>query len=96
MKNVLRALLAAILAASVLHATTPTRLASELDCLREKHLAVVAAHRGQPDPSAAENAMSSFRATRRRHPAHSEWFRPADPGRPNRDLRGPGIPDFHV
>ncbi len=38
-------------------------LAAELDCLREGHLGVVAAHRGQPDPSAAENAMSSFRSS---------------------------------
>jgi glycerophosphoryl diester phosphodiesterase len=38
-------------------------LAGRLDCLRERHLAVVAAHRGQPDQSAAENALSSFRAS---------------------------------
>jgi glycerophosphoryl diester phosphodiesterase len=63
MKNVLSALLVAILFASVLRGANSTRLGSELDCLRKKHLAVVAAHRGQPGPSAAENAMSSFRAT---------------------------------
>jgi len=38
-------------------------LAGRLDCLRERDVAVVAAHRGQPDQSAAENAMSSFRAS---------------------------------
>jgi len=38
-------------------------LGSRLDCLRERNLAVVAAHRGQSDQRAAENAMSSFRAT---------------------------------
>jgi glycerophosphoryl diester phosphodiesterase len=44
--------------------TTPTvDLGTRLDCLRLRDLAVVAAHRGQPDPSAAENAMSSFAAS---------------------------------
>lgn len=62
MKTLLAVLLAAILAAYGLHAAT-TDLASQFDCLRENHLAVVAAHRGQPDPSAAENALSSFRAS---------------------------------
>ena len=38
-------------------------LGSRLDCLRTRTLAVVAAHRGQPDQTAAENAMSSFRAS---------------------------------
>lgn len=38
-------------------------LGAQLDCLRQRHVAVVAAHRGQPDPTAAENAMSSFRAS---------------------------------
>jgi glycerophosphoryl diester phosphodiesterase len=38
-------------------------LAGRLDCLRERDVAVVAAHRGQPDQSAAENAISSFRAS---------------------------------
>jgi glycerophosphoryl diester phosphodiesterase len=41
--------------------TVPTvDLGTRLDCLRQHNLAVVAAHRGQPDQSAAENAMSSF------------------------------------
>jgi glycerophosphoryl diester phosphodiesterase len=62
MKRLFTALLTAILAACVLHAAT-TDLASQFDCLREHNLAVVAAHRGQPDPSAAENALSSFRAS---------------------------------
>jgi glycerophosphoryl diester phosphodiesterase len=47
-------------------ATRPPQLpdlGARLDCLRERHLGVVAAHRGQPDPSAAENAMSSFTAS---------------------------------
>ncbi len=35
-------------------------LGARFDCLRERNLALVAAHRGQPDRSAAENAMSSF------------------------------------
>jgi glycerophosphoryl diester phosphodiesterase len=44
--------------------TTPTvDLGTRLDCLRQHDLAVVAAHRGQPDQSAAENAMSSFTAS---------------------------------
>jgi len=38
-------------------------LGARLDCLRERHLAVVAAHRGQPDQNAAENAISSFTAS---------------------------------
>jgi len=38
-------------------------LAGRLDCLRDGQLALVAAHRGQPDQTAAENAMSSFRAS---------------------------------
>jgi glycerophosphoryl diester phosphodiesterase len=38
-------------------------LGARLDCLRERGLAVVAAHRGQPDQSAAENAISSFTAS---------------------------------
>ncbi len=41
--------------------TVPTvDLGTRLDCLRLRNVAVVAAHRGQPDQSAAENAMSSF------------------------------------
>jgi glycerophosphoryl diester phosphodiesterase len=44
--------------------TTPSvDLGTRLDCLRQHNLAVVAAHRGQPDQSAAENAMSSFTAS---------------------------------
>ena len=44
--------------------TTPTvDLSTRLDCLRQHDLAVVAAHRGQPDQAAAENAMSSFTAS---------------------------------
>ncbi len=44
--------------------TTPSvDLGARLDCLRQHNLAVVAAHRGQPDQSAAENAMSSFTAS---------------------------------
>jgi glycerophosphoryl diester phosphodiesterase len=44
--------------------TAPTvDLGTRLDCLRQHDLAVVAAHRGQPDQSAAENAMSSFTAS---------------------------------
>ena len=38
-------------------------LGVELDCLRQRNLAVVAAHRGQPDQSSAENAVSSFKAS---------------------------------
>ncbi len=38
-------------------------LGVHLDCLRERNLAVVAAHRGQPDQSAAENVISSFTAS---------------------------------
>jgi glycerophosphoryl diester phosphodiesterase len=44
-------------------ASAPPGLGARLDCLRERNLAVVAAHRGQPDPSAPENAMSSFEAS---------------------------------
>jgi glycerophosphoryl diester phosphodiesterase len=44
--------------------TVPTLdLGTRLDCLRQHNLAVVAAHRGQPDRSAAENAMPSFTAS---------------------------------
>jgi glycerophosphoryl diester phosphodiesterase len=42
---------------------TAADLGARLDCLRERNLAVVAAHRGQPDQSAAENALSSFGAS---------------------------------
>lgn len=36
-------------------------LAQLFDCLRENRLALVSAHRGQANPTRAENAMSSFR-----------------------------------
>ena len=63
--------LAAVLAALVATAAAGCRtvgpashaLGDRLDCLRERNLGLVAAHRGQPDPSAPENAMSSFRAS---------------------------------
>jgi hypothetical protein len=45
-----------------LNTTRTPGLAAQFDCLRNEHLAVVAAHRGQPDQSAAENALSSFTA----------------------------------
>ena len=45
----------------------PPALAAQFDCLREERLTVVAAHRGQPDQSAPENAWSSFVAS---HAAH--------------------------
>ena len=44
-------------------ASSGEHLGARLDCLRERRLGVVAAHRGQPAPSAAENAMSSFEAS---------------------------------
>jgi glycerophosphoryl diester phosphodiesterase len=54
----------AFLVAGCTPKTTPTvDLGTRLDCLRQHNLAVVAAHRGQPDQSAAENAMSSFTAS---------------------------------
>jgi glycerophosphoryl diester phosphodiesterase len=57
-----------VLLALVLSGCTPKTvptvdLGTRLDCLRQHDLAVVAAHRGQPDRSAAENAMSSFTAS---------------------------------
>ena len=60
--------LAVIAFALVLSGCTPKTtpavdLGTRLDCLRQHNLAVVAAHRGQPDQSAAENAMSSFTAS---------------------------------
>lgn len=60
-----RAFLALSLLAVACSPSVPDRrdLGAQLDCLRERHLAVVAAHRGQPDPSAAENAVSSFEAS---------------------------------
>lgn len=36
--------------------------AAQFDCLRQRHLAVVSAHRGRPAPEYPENAMSSLRA----------------------------------
>lgn len=42
-------------------AAAPVSLEAAFTCLRERRLAVVSAHRGQPDPDAAENALSSLR-----------------------------------
>jgi glycerophosphoryl diester phosphodiesterase len=61
-------LIPAVAVAFAACASSPTKprgndLAGRLDCLREHQLAVVAAHRGQPDQSAAENAISSFKAS---------------------------------
>ena len=56
----MRASLTVIASGCAMRATPLPDLGARLDCLRERNLAVVAAHRGQPDPSAAENAMSSF------------------------------------
>lgn len=53
----------ALVAACSPSASSRPGLGSSLDCLRERGLAVVAAHRGQPGPEAAENAMSSFEAS---------------------------------
>ena len=47
---------------AVTHPKTPD-LAARFDCMRNANLGFVAAHRGQSDPSAAENAMSSFTAS---------------------------------
>ena len=58
---------AAVLSGCALVTPRPLDLAVWFDCLRNEHLTVVAAHRGQPDPSAAENAWSSFTAS---HAAH--------------------------
>jgi glycerophosphoryl diester phosphodiesterase len=49
--------------ASVPGAPRARDLADRFDCLRERQVAVVAAHRGQPDQAAAENAMSGFTAS---------------------------------
>jgi hypothetical protein len=57
------AFLVAMLGACALNNTRTLDLATQFDCLRAERLTVVAAHRGQPDQSAAENALSSF-ATR--------------------------------
>jgi glycerophosphoryl diester phosphodiesterase len=43
-------------------------LATLFDCLRHNRLALVSAHRGQADPDAAENALSSFRETLKKGP----------------------------
>ena len=60
----LTAVVVVVLLAGCALKTTPTvDLGTRLDCLRQHNLAVVAAHRGQPDRSAAENAMSSFTAS---------------------------------
>lgn len=37
--------------------------AAQLDCLSDRHIAVVAAHRAKPDLAAVENAMSGFAAS---------------------------------
>jgi len=62
---ILFALTLSALAASATAQKTspPVDLGTRLDCLRQHNLAVVAAHRGQPDQSAAENAMSSLTAS---------------------------------
>lgn len=52
-----------LLTACARHEPASLGLASQFDCLREGNFSVVAAHRGQPDPSAAENALSSFKAS---------------------------------
>jgi len=57
------ALVVFLLAGCTLKTTPTVDLGTRLDCLRQHNLAVVAAHRGQPDQSAAENAMSSFTAS---------------------------------
>ena len=60
---VLSAVAVVTLTACARHAPAGPGLAAQFDCLRESDFAVVAAHRGQPDPSAAENAISSFKAS---------------------------------
>ena len=60
---VLPALAFVTLTACARHAPASASLASQFDCLRDGGFAVVAAHRGQPDPSAAENAISSFKTS---------------------------------
>ncbi len=49
-------------------APAPPDLPAVFDCLRERGLALVSAHRGQPDPSAAENSLASFTGTARAGP----------------------------
>lgn len=63
MRRLAATLFVLVLGGCALHTPRTADLGTRLDCLREGNLAVVAAHRGQPDPSAAENAMSSFRAS---------------------------------
>jgi glycerophosphoryl diester phosphodiesterase len=63
MKRLLVAFLVALLCACAAIKPHGRDLADRMDCLREHDLAVVAAHRGQPDQTAAENALSSFRAS---------------------------------
>ncbi len=55
--------LAAVASACALQPRQPADLGQRLDCLRDRHAAVIAAHRGQPDQTFAENAMSSFSAS---------------------------------
>ncbi len=47
-------------------------LADVFDCLRERRLALVSAHRGQKDPRAAENSLESFGNTVDRGPIFIE------------------------
>jgi glycerophosphoryl diester phosphodiesterase len=57
-------LLAALVAGCALKQQARTSdLGAQFDCLRTNNLAVVAAHRGQPDQSAPENAFSSFKSS---------------------------------
>lgn len=49
-------------------APPPPDLPAVFDCLRERGLALVSAHRGQPDPSAAENSLESFTRAARAGP----------------------------
>lgn len=49
-------------------APPPPDLPAVFDCLRERGLALVSAHRGQPDPSAAENSLDSFTRSARAGP----------------------------
>jgi glycerophosphoryl diester phosphodiesterase len=64
MRPLAAALLVLSLGGCALKTPRPPDLAGRFDCLREQNLALVAAHRGQPDQSAAENAMSSFISSR--------------------------------
>jgi glycerophosphoryl diester phosphodiesterase len=63
MRRVAAVFLVLILSGCALHTRRAPDLSRRLDCLRDEGVAVVAAHRGQPDQTAAENAMSSFRAS---------------------------------